>query len=380
MQKTLLFLSLLFLSTGLFAQCDELFISEYVEGYSNNKALEIYNPTSEAINLSEYSVGRFSNGETFAVAPPAQDATLIPLPDVMLAPHDVFVVVVDQQDMSLWNSQFDKPVWNGYNLIDTLFEQLTGLPIIDDDGNVVFGPQYSEMGEALFGTDDYDERYDLQCKADVFLCPTYEINNSMYFNGDDAVVLIKGGEVVNGSEIIDVVGVIGEQPDPAWVNADGFILTEDRSLVRKAEVTSGRNDPSLILQQNGGTFMGEEWLSYPKNSFDFLGIHNSVCNSNPVPDRFSCSLGPITSTGEINQIPFKMFPNPNATGMLTVEAESAIERVVIHNLLGQIVLTDETSQNTEQTQINLTKLDRGMYLVNLHFENDQLSIQKLVVE
>ena len=32
--------------------CTELFISEYVEGSSNNKAIEIYNPTGVAVNLS----------------------------------------------------------------------------------------------------------------------------------------------------------------------------------------------------------------------------------------------------------------------------------------------------------------------------------------
>jgi predicted extracellular nuclease len=34
------------------AQCNELFISEYVEGTSNNKAIEIYNPTSNSIGAN----------------------------------------------------------------------------------------------------------------------------------------------------------------------------------------------------------------------------------------------------------------------------------------------------------------------------------------
>ena len=32
--------------------CDELFFSEYIEGYSQNKALEIYNPTNNQIDNS----------------------------------------------------------------------------------------------------------------------------------------------------------------------------------------------------------------------------------------------------------------------------------------------------------------------------------------
>ena len=44
--------------------CDELFFSEYLEGSSNNKALELYNPTSNAISLSNYEIRRFNNGGT----------------------------------------------------------------------------------------------------------------------------------------------------------------------------------------------------------------------------------------------------------------------------------------------------------------------------
>lgn len=41
---------------------NELFFSEYVEGSSNNKAIEIANVTSNPINLSGYSIKRNSNG------------------------------------------------------------------------------------------------------------------------------------------------------------------------------------------------------------------------------------------------------------------------------------------------------------------------------
>ena len=48
------------------AQCSDLFFSEYVEGWSNNKALEIYNPTANTIDLSAYTISRYSNGGTSA--------------------------------------------------------------------------------------------------------------------------------------------------------------------------------------------------------------------------------------------------------------------------------------------------------------------------
>lgn len=50
------------------SNCNELFISEYVEGSSNNKYIEIYNPTSAAINLSGYSLELYSNGSLTALS------------------------------------------------------------------------------------------------------------------------------------------------------------------------------------------------------------------------------------------------------------------------------------------------------------------------
>lgn len=41
---------------------EDLFISEYIEGSSNNKAIEIYNGTGKTVDLSEYEIKLYSNG------------------------------------------------------------------------------------------------------------------------------------------------------------------------------------------------------------------------------------------------------------------------------------------------------------------------------
>ena len=50
------------------AQSTELFFSEYIEGSSNNKALEIYNGTGAAVNLGAggYNIQMFFNGNPTA--------------------------------------------------------------------------------------------------------------------------------------------------------------------------------------------------------------------------------------------------------------------------------------------------------------------------
>lgn len=64
---------------------NELFFSEYVEGSSNNKALEIANVTSNPINLSSYSIKRNGNGGATWSAPLNLSGTI--------APGDVYVVI-----------------------------------------------------------------------------------------------------------------------------------------------------------------------------------------------------------------------------------------------------------------------------------------------
>jgi PKD repeat protein len=81
------------------AACSELFFSEYLEGASNDKALEIYNPTSAAINLSGYTIEMYANGastptatfpmtgslaaqDVFVLANAGSNATILGLSDV----------------------------------------------------------------------------------------------------------------------------------------------------------------------------------------------------------------------------------------------------------------------------------------------------------
>jgi PKD repeat protein len=66
------------------APCTELFFSEYIEGVANDKALEIYNPSGAAINLTGYSIEMYANG---AVTPTASLSLSGSIPS-----HDVYVI------------------------------------------------------------------------------------------------------------------------------------------------------------------------------------------------------------------------------------------------------------------------------------------------
>lgn len=85
--------------SSLYSQCTDLFFSEYIEGSSNNKAIEIYNPTSGTIDLSGYEVHKNTNGNgtlsthtftagtnlapgaTYVIANPSASAAILAIAD-----------------------------------------------------------------------------------------------------------------------------------------------------------------------------------------------------------------------------------------------------------------------------------------------------------
>ncbi|MEZ4885996.1 MAG: lamin tail domain-containing protein [Chitinophagales bacterium] len=92
-----------------------------------------------------------------------------------------------------------------------------------------------------------------------------QISTVSFYNGDDAVVLVKE------SIRLDIIGKIGEDPGSEW-NVGG-VGTANESLRRKSSVLEGDKtagddfDPSL------------EWDSYPQDNSDNLGVHVSDCIS-----------------------------------------------------------------------------------------------------
>ncbi|MEO0473273.1 MAG: lamin tail domain-containing protein, partial [Bacteroidota bacterium] len=94
MKKTLTYLSIFILMivgwNAASAQCSELFFSEYIEGSSNNKAIEVFNPTSGDVDLSNYTIYRYGNGS----ATPTDTLEL----NGILAAGDVYIAANSSAD------------------------------------------------------------------------------------------------------------------------------------------------------------------------------------------------------------------------------------------------------------------------------------------
>jgi hypothetical protein len=194
MKKIYTLVLLVFASIAANAQCSDLYFSEYIEGGGNNKALEIYNPTSSSITLTDYVVYRYNNGATTA-----SDSFF---PQGVLASYDVFVVS---------NSQADEAgIINNSDTTHTM----------------------------------------------------------TFFNGDDAIVLIK----IATGDTLDLIGIIGNDPGSGWTVGSG--ATNNNTLVRKASIEGGTTDWSNAAN---------EWDVYPSNTSNYIGSHTSSCDKSNEP-------------------------------------------------------------------------------------------------
>ena len=165
--------------------CDDLIISEYVEGTSNNKALEIHNPTPFDIDLTPYVMEVYNNGATEAV-----------------------------QSLDLQG-------------------------IIPSGGVHVMGnPQ----------------------AVPAIVNVSQVLSQVTWYNGNDPIVLRKNGE------IIDMMGIIGVDPEGAWPVGEGAMA--EYTLVRKPNIGQGTTN-----WNEGQT----QWDVYPQDTFNFLGEHSASC-------------------------------------------------------------------------------------------------------
>ena len=323
MKKGLLFLSTLLtgFSFGQTADCSELFISEYVEGWSNNKALEIYNPTANSIDLSQYFVARYNNGSTSNTSG-ATTSIAIQLTGT-IAPYSTHVGVIDKRD-PMGTGQ-EAPVWDS-----------------------------------------------LQARADAFYCPVYADSYAFYWNGNDAVVLAKGSasDIAN-SVVVDIFGKIGQDPGTAWTsafpyNGPGDIVTADHSMIRKAAIKKGETnvllsffDPLLeydsipAVVDIGGQLYGN-WFS--------LGDHTCDCESATVNEEYVEAV--------------KVYPNPT-NGIIYVKNIASFDEIEITNALGQSVYS--TSTNGKSVMYVDLSSSKGVYFVKLtNAEGEQLSKRVVV--
>lgn len=118
----------------------DLFISEYIEGSSNNKVIEIYNGTGASINLSNYTVELYANG----ASSPTNTQTFT-ISDI-LSNGSVLLLVNSSATAAFKVGNYKTSAVANFNGDDTIVLKNNGT-IIDIFGQVGFDP-----GSAWVGT------------------------------------------------------------------------------------------------------------------------------------------------------------------------------------------------------------------------------------
>lgn len=354
--------------------CSELFISEYVHGANNNRAIEIYNPTASPINLNAYSLGRFSNGSATLTG-----TTIIPMPSRTIAAYSTFVICCDKGGTNptdtakgVTGTTSEHPLWNGYQKVGISADPLTGIPYLGANNDTL----HYALSYAAGATADknryqwestYKPQYDLRGHCDLFVSPVYNTNNVLYHSGNDAMALLKGTTLT--SPVVDAVGIIGDltmQTGTYWgdPSATGYraILTKQRTLQRKATVKTGR-----VLESAAGDtqFNVADWDLYSANYFMGLGQHTCNCF--------------VSTDNTTKKAVFSYFPNPINQGFITLRASEGIRSASLLNALGQVVRSEKMSGDVSE-QINLGGLTGGIYMLTVQFVGGAEATQKVVVQ
>ena len=289
------------------AQCDEIFISEYLEGWGNNKAIELFNPTDASVDLSDYRLERYSNGSTSA-----QENQKVDLSGTLDA-QSVIVLVLDKQDPD--GVDFEAPVWD-------------------------------ELAEA----------------ADLWLCPVYEENNAMYFNGNDALVLRK----ISTNTPIDIFGVIGEDPgETGWAD-----MTQNHTLIRQQNVTGGDTealDDFLVIDEWDGILWSSDSLNYTLDSV-FVNLGSHTCE---------CGTTDVVEASDLEQI--ELYPNPASSGNVWVRSHQALREIRVFSLTGQRV-SQQLVIGENPVQLSLQHIPEGIYLVEATLANGTRITQRVVLK
>jgi len=355
MKNLLLILSIFFAALFASAQAPtDIFFSEYVEGSGNNKALEIYNPTPNPIDLNNYYVARYSNGN-----PTYAEGGLTHLSGT-LQPYHTFVLV-NGQTTSTSSSPACSPILQAMaNQLDGAYPAPTYM-----NGNDAIS-LFKTPGGATPTTDnitavDLIGQIGLGSAITAETGWSYVKDSTLTYNNATGTPVT--GKVIN--YIVQAKATDGIAYGPFWMS-----WTSDHSLIRKPAIVKG------VVTNPSPFKVSVEWDTVPakldsvghwvyKDIWDNLGSHNCIVNGiNDIPVRTSVEI----------------YPNPVNTDKITVKSRVPVKKAEIFTIIGQSVYNESYGTPMKETEINTSKLVNGIYIVKVTFTNNSSAVQRILVK
>jgi len=348
-----------FLTVSIYAQTD-LFFSEYVEGSGNNKCVEIYNPTNQAIDLNEYYVVRFSNGSSVFTTGGVTHLSGI------INPYMTFVLV-NGQTVSNEYSPACSPV------LQAMADQLDGdypAPMYMN-GNDAIALIKTPNGEApnadLSNVTSVDliGQIGLGNAIEEETGWSYVKDSTLTYNDNEGIPVT--GKVIN--YIVQGKDTDGNTYGPFWM-----AWTKDHSLIRKPTIVTGvvTNPNPFIVTTEWDTVPAQldstGYYSY-KDIWDNLGSHACVAD----PDY--TSVGELPAMGTL-----KIYPNPVVSDYFIFESNAQIKSVHVFDIIGNEVLEEVYVPPLKATEVYIGSRSTGVYLIKAIFKDNSSTIQKILIK
>lgn len=246
-----------------------LMITEYIEGANTAKAVEIYNPTDDVVNLENYIIGIYKNGQT--------DLTYKINLENTLESKECYVVVYDESPQEL----LDKADLVSNDLYYTGDDPITLMykdNVVSQLGNI--------SGLSInYGQDTSLVKLDVNSNLGNY---TYIESDWVEYNTDDYSNLgtiehsITEEDLIKGPELLDKYLDIPFFPE--GTNASNFLTQIG---------TGGAVEVTLKSCGDGDTtyfYYPEEWAEYnidsDINRFRYFGIDTPESSSNVVPEAW----------------------------------------------------------------------------------------------
>jgi len=76
----------------------------------------------------------------------------------------------------------------------------------------------------------------------------------------------------------------------------------------------------------------------------------------------------------------EVYPNPMTEGVLTIKTGDQMLSVQILNITGKIVFNAEYQPGTYSAILELSKFEKGIYLIRINFSDKEIHTEKLMVK
>ena len=373
--------------------CTEIFISEYVEGSNKNRVLEIYNPTQDVVDLSNYSIKIFTAGPN--------NPNVLPMMG-FLPPKEVHVCghpqadptgILPKCDVTSSQIKFDGNDAVGLYKNDTLIDLIGVIGVDPGNSGWMVGTGFTKNNTLVRG-------YDVRGPT-----PYWNISQLQWevFPNDDTLQLGKHETICAlGIAWFTELQVQNVDEDDVWLNLIVFVNNPDSSGIvleighpnvwncldpmnyatfgQDFDYTTPYGLP--IMYQVPGLANGnitipihilEDFVAEPDDEAICFQLYPGLGYTVPQDEEFKYkhSLiilddGDVTDIQELTEEKIKVYPTIT-DGIITVDRipDDVEYRLAVYDIFGKEVYRQELKKGTTSEVLNVGNFSSGMYILSL---------------